>query len=237
MRRDGFGSVEVLLGLLLLAFLVRAAWGALVQLRGVGERSSEVAGALESVRVVWIVLGEELRRGDPGRDAWTAAGDSVSLRALRGGGAACPGPGGSELRILYRGSRRPDPRKDSVLVLGLDGVWTAHDLVRRSAGDVACRGALPRAGEVWELDPLPEGGLFALLFERGSYHLADSALRYRRGRGGRQPLTAPHFAQARLDAVVGGAGVEPRVRWEVRVGVGDGGAWRGEVWPRGRRRP
>jgi hypothetical protein len=42
-----------------------------------------------------------------------------------------------------------------------------------------------------------------MLFEAGSYHLSEGALRYRRGRGGRQPLTEEVLAGARLIDTLG----------------------------------
>lgn len=46
-----------------------------------------------------------------------------------------------------------------------------------------------RNGILIVLDTAPASDpVFALVFETGAYHLADGALRYRRGRSGRQPL-------------------------------------------------
>jgi hypothetical protein len=43
--------------------------------------------------------------------------------------------------------------------------------------------------------PLPSAAAW-LVYERGTYSIGTSALRYRRGFGGRQPVTAPAFADA-----------------------------------------
>ena len=47
--------------------------------------------------------------------------------------------------------------------------------------------------ELWTIDPPVPGALVARIFERGSYHVSGGALRYRRGMGGRQPLTLDVF--------------------------------------------
>ena len=61
---------------------------------------------------------------------------------------------------------------------------------------------------MWTIEPPVTGALVARIFERGSYHVVGRALRYRRGLGGRQPLTPNVFdddrsgMEARLDRVV-----------------------------------
>jgi hypothetical protein len=47
--------------------------------------------------------------------------------------------------------------------------------------------------ELWSVDPPVPGALVVRVFERGSYHVSGGALRYRRGMGGRQPLTLDVF--------------------------------------------
>jgi hypothetical protein len=59
--------------------------------------------------------------------------------------------------------------------------------------------------ETWRLDaPADPHAVVARLFEKGSYHLALAALRYRRGASGRQPLTPEVWSAA--------------TRWEVTAG-------------------
>lgn len=120
------------------------------------------------------------------------------------------------LRVVSRGMRDEDPDKDSLLVLHGTGEWLALPLL--SAGSGASAGAWGSADDcpplpggrirIWEVG-LPTSGLspspgaeimglrkphdswvFLRYFEWGQYHLSDGALRHRRGRGGRQPLTA-----------------------------------------------
>lgn len=138
--------------------------------------------AADAARTADLILGGELRyTSAPDR---TAATDSVRVRAIRGAGAVC-GRADAEVRVRYRGLRAPDPEKDSVLLItGSDTGGSVH-AVTASALDSSCG-----SGVRLTLDPPPPSpaGL-ALLFESGSYHLTGGALRYRRGRGGRQPLT------------------------------------------------
>ena len=112
------------------------------------------------------------------------------LRAFRGTGIVCPPDGiSNELVVSFRGDRQPDPEKDSVLLIGVDGSRTVAGLSGVGTAQEAC-GVGPRPPALWRLDrPVPVDIVLARLFERGSYHLSGSALRYRRGGSGRQPLT------------------------------------------------
>jgi hypothetical protein len=153
--------------------------------------------ALTTLRVGRHVLRSELREGLPGRD-WTPSSDSIALRAFRGLGRVCAVDSiGPRITVAYRGSRMPDPSKDSVLLVTEHGLTGTRALVRRSAAPAPCVGAYDAHSETWTLDQ-PVGGnvVAARVFERGSYHLAASALRYRRGASGRQPLTPEVLAAA-----------------------------------------
>ena len=94
----------------------------------------------------------------------------------------------------------------SVLILTADGWWKA-DLTRRASKAEACTMNLGAESEMWTVDPPVPGALVARVFERGSYSVSGGALRYRRGLGGRQPLTLNVFderstMEARVDRVV-----------------------------------
>ena len=94
------------------------------------------------------------------------------------------------LVVSYVGDRAPDPAKDSVLLLAADGGRAVRALVGTAAPSRPCAMLEPAGSAAWRLDAsAPLGTVAAQLFERGSYHLSGSALRYRRGAGGRQPLT------------------------------------------------
>ncbi len=135
------------------------------------------------------ILSWEVRTTDTGRDGFHADSDSLSQRIFRGRAIVCSADS-TRANVRYAGLRMPDPSKDSLLVLAGRGPERAMQLSAAAAGGTACHA---RPGETL-LILEPGAGLttgdIALLFERGSYHLASGALRYRRGAGGRQPLTS-----------------------------------------------
>jgi hypothetical protein len=148
---------------------------------------------LSSRRLAAIVVGKELRAGVRGRDWVVSDSDSLPLRAFRGWGPVCgPGTGPRDIVVAYRGERATNPAKDSVLIFTADG-WHQADLTRRASGASSCGADLGGRYETWTLDPPISGALVARVFERGSYHVSGGALRYRRGLGGRQPLTLDVF--------------------------------------------
>lgn len=191
---EGASLTEILVVLVLATLLVQAAWSVLGGQVRATRRLAQAAERLDAARVGRYVLGQELRAGRPGRD-WTApAGDSTRLRAFRGLAVPCssdaPGDG---VLVRYRGVRRPDPAKDSLLLLLPEGRWAACALEAATPASDEVE-VCPEAGREWSVqrwrieDPGPEI-VVARLFEPGSYHVAGGALRYRRGAGGRQPLT------------------------------------------------
>lgn len=178
--------------LLLLAVVVQLTWSVVARLsRGVSTASHR-AESLEAERTVWWVLSSETAGAGPGAAVHLAGPGVLELRAFRGRGVACGEVDSTGwLAVSYDGWRSPDPAKDSVLGLDDAGRWTPLRLADRIPDAGACVRTGERA-ERWRLDPPPPPGLRVLrLFERGSYHLEDDAFRYRRGGGGRQPLTAP----------------------------------------------
>jgi hypothetical protein len=186
----GFSAVEGIVALLVGLFVVHLGLSAIVRLRSVEAGIAKRMDAITAMRVARHVLRSELGRGVPGRD-WMAAGDSISLRAFRGTGLVCPaGALTNEVTVSFSGVRRPDPSKDSVLLLGPAGTATPRALVAVGPAAISCGPLGPADLERWGLDaPAPAGTVVARVFERGSYHVALSALRYRRGSSGRQPLT------------------------------------------------
>ncbi len=146
-----------------------------------------------------------------GRDWVVLASDSLALRAFRGWGPVC-GSGTEPGRIVvaYHGERMANPVKDSVLILTAYG-WRPADLTRRSSEVGSCATELGGASEAWTIDPPVTGALVARVFERGSYHISGGALRYRRGLGGRQPLTPDVFDDDRSTVGAGPDGVVLRL--------------------------
>jgi hypothetical protein len=238
-RRSGTSLIEALLVILLLAFVVPAGWTLLAGHRRAGARMVERAEALETVRTVDWILREEVDGSLEGRD-WTALdGDSMSLRVFRGHALLDPAmPGQGTVLACYRGARAPSPEKDSVLLLGVDGQWQAHDLLSRTPLSTDCEDLVHGgSSERWTLSPNPDGAVLARVFETGSYHLADGALRYRRGEGGRQPLTPESMESGRF--IGPGEGGNP-LAWEIglrfpaegppAISLPPASFWRGRVW-------
>jgi hypothetical protein len=190
MRAAGVSLLEMLVALVLGLLVMSLGLATLGRFHAAQADMSTRTDVLDALRAGRHVLRSELRDGLPGRD-WTPSSDSVALRAFRGVGRVCGVDSiAPRITVTYRGMRSPDPSKDSVLLVTELGVAGVRALVGRSTAPTPCAGAYGAPSETWALD-LPAAGdvLAARVFERGSYHLAASALRYRRGASGRQPLT------------------------------------------------
>ena len=205
--RCGVTVVEVLVSLLLGLAVISLGWRALAHQRTVASRLRSQMDLLSARRLAAVVIGKELRAGVRGRDWIVGAPDSLSLRAFRGWGPVCGlGPDPGNIVVVYHGERMANPVKDSVLILTADG-WRRADLTRRAPGVGSCSMDLGGDVETWTIDPPVPGALVARIFERGSYHVSGGALRYRRGRGGRQPLTLDVFDDDRSSIEAREAGV------------------------------
>jgi hypothetical protein len=165
--------------------------GARILARAARESGEIVTRAerLETYRLVGSVLDAELAGARAGLD-WSADPAGLALRVFRGWGAACAA-GGPGVVVAHRGLRAPEPDKDSLeLVLGDGGTrWVALAAVEATDPDVVC----PAAGDPLRLrwpDDLEDADrpVLVRVFERGLYAVTD-AFRYRRGAGGRQPLS------------------------------------------------
>jgi len=203
--RGGFSAPEALVALLLGLFIVHLGFGTLERMRAVEGRLVARTDALVAMRVARHALRRELGLGRAGVD-WRADGDSLSLRAFRGAALICPGGAPTdEIVVRFSGDRRPDPAKDSVVVVVPDGAEVVRRLVAVRAAPGGC-GPVPESElETWQMDAsAPSAAVVARLFERGSYHLASSALRYRRGLSGRQPLTPEVWSPATAWTLGGG---------------------------------
>ena len=225
----GYTLAEALVALLLMAVLTQAAWSVAAVHGSAAFGLVSRAEMLDAARVSTWVLREELRQGEAGRD-WLVGDDSISLRAFRATGVTCPSSGEpGAIIVASSGIRQADPAKDSVLVLWPDGQWRAHRLDGVASAD-ACASNLGRS-RTWRLDPPEAGGYVLRVFERGSYHVSDRAFRYRRGRGGRQPLTPRALGPG--SGLGAGPGSTALLRLEPQPGRG-GEAWVTEwiLWPR-----
>jgi hypothetical protein len=181
-NRSGATSLaELLLVTVLFAFVLAALARAARDQNRLAALQHDRLRYEEAVRTAAVILGAELRLLTDA-DIPAMASDSVRIRAFRGGGAVCISAEDG-IRVRYRGTRLPDPERDSVLI-----VWGTREdayAVQWAAAAPDCGGALHL-----RLDRSAEQpGGYALVFETGAYTLTDGAVRYRRGQGGRQPLT------------------------------------------------
>lgn len=195
--RGGSSVAETLVALILTALVVHLTWSITVALRVAAAGLMDRSEALDTERVGWHVLSEEVAAGIPLRDYAVQEGRVLQLRAFRGLGEVCPSLRSEDGAVVrYRGLREPDPEKDSLLVLTDDGTWHRLRLVSREEEAPPCPGGDPGAWERWRWEPPLDGVLLARVFERGSYHIQDRALRYMSGIGGRQPLTPERLLDA-----------------------------------------
>jgi hypothetical protein len=229
----GFSLLEALVSLLLLCLVCNGAWLVFAKHRTAALRVAEVAEGLETVRIVGWVLSEELHGSRAGLDWWGEAGDSIGLRAFRGLGIVTDADGPSEeLLVCYRGLRQPDPAKDSILFLDGRGRWRAAALAGRSAGSEPCAEHPGSTEERWQVSPRPTTlPLLARVFESGVYSFTDDAFRYRRGLGGRQPITPERLDEG---VFLPASGPVPSLTWAVRLTRSGTGSetfrWEGAVW-------
>lgn len=219
--------------MVLLVAVMAAALQTLTTLRHALWSVTGDAQVRETRRIARYTLAQELGTGLAGVDWVAELGDSVAVRAFRGTGVGCTVASQPLWAVRYNGLRRSDPAKDSVLVLAADGMWRVAKLVRARPG--ACGdGAV---GEVWELNPTVPEAVVGRVFERGSYHVAAGAFRYRPGRGGRQPLTAQILQTGAgvASAVSGrGAGLDLRLAFgqaPVATPIDSARVWPREMWP------
>jgi len=187
------------------------------------------AEELQATRTVQVVIRRELGRAWISDD-WTLTSDrTLALRAYRGTGYPCgrvepvdpAAPAGSppfryDLQVDFKGSRRPDPRKDSVAVLLQNGDILPADLVQ--VGSAGCPGVEGLMVGFTTPRPLGVPPAAVRVFERIEYVLADSTLRLRRGRAGRQPLTAGRFGRATHFRPLGAFGLEAHLDFRALPG-------------------
>ena len=227
-RRSGFTLVEALVTLLLLLLLLQAASTLVSAMARAAAALADRAESLAAARATAWIIQEEVEGARAGLDVSVPAGDSVSVRAFRGTVFVCAAIPPRDLIVRWSGLRAPDPTKDSALVLLASVWWTEAELAARAPAPGGCGDAEGGREERWTLaEPLPDA-LVLRLFERGSYHLVDEALRYRIGFGGRQPLTPAHMDPER-------SGLSARTPSRLVLTVATRGSRRGAEGPRWRR--
>ncbi|MGH7551690.1 MAG: PilW family protein [Longimicrobiales bacterium] len=192
--RQGLSLAELVVALWLSALVAAIVVTLLHTVSRLAGHSADRADVLEATRTAAAILSADLAGLDPIADLYRLEPESLSLRVFRGTGIVC-GFAGSDPLVRYRGLRQPEPVKDSVLVLTASPAERAVSLDDAAPAAGACPAAATE--DVFRIrlaTALVDRDLIAI-FEPGSYHL-DGAFRYRRGAGGRQPVTADVFADS-----------------------------------------
>lgn len=195
--KRGFASAEWIVAVALAFLLVGLCAGLVTRLVNFGFVQLRTAEWEQRTALASRVLGTELRRGVTPADWAVHPGDSVRLRAFRGMAWICgvrssPSP---RVYVVFAGDRSPNAAKDSVLVLNGTVATTAVRLRGRRSG-ATCPGLAGAPAEEWDLGPKPPREGILRLFESGAYSVGAGALRYRVGRGGRQPVVGSTFDTA-----------------------------------------
>lgn len=203
--RAGVSLIETLIALVITGLLLGLVAGTLRRQDSLVRLQAERIAFADAVTVTDVVLHGELRWADPRSDVRMLPPDSVQVRAVRAFAVVC-GRQGSATLVRLRGIRRPNPDKDSVLLVPSGDV-----LALRGAAEAPEDCSHGPDEDVFSLaldEPVTTGAV--LIFEPGSYHLANHAFRYRSGDAGRQPLTAEVLQRAWFDsgpATAAGLGV------------------------------
>jgi len=188
--RAGMTLVEALLAMGGTVFLAACMVAMLGTHARLARYAAERAEALDAVHTSVLLLASELRAARPDTDVAVST-DSLALRAFRGIARVCA-LSANVADVLWSGLRDPDPAKDSLLALSAAGEHALPLIGLVTAAANACPSVTGAKAFRLTTDTLPPGTSMLLGFERGSYHLG-TALRYRAGRAGRQPLTADIF--------------------------------------------
>lgn len=200
--RPGLSLIELTVALWLASLITAIVVSLLLTESRIAGHTADRAEVLEATRTGAAVLHADLAALDPLSDVHLAEPESLTLRVFRGVGVVC-GFAGPDPLVRYRGVRQPDPQKDSVIVLTASPRPRAEIL---SFASPAVAGCAVSAGEelfLIRLATVPSASDLLAFYEVGSYHL-ERALRYRRGAGGRQPITAEVFADSSRVAAFSG---------------------------------
>lgn len=232
--------LEVTVALMVGFGLLAVGWGVLARSAMAGRTLLARSEMVEVERLTPWVLERELAGARPLVD-WADDPDGLSLRVFRGAGVRCGPAAGAdpeaEVVVGYRGLRQPEPDKDSLELTHADGrrsVVRLASVTTLDAGedDGACAPGTRPLRLRWLEDEAASGArpgarvVLVRVYERGLYAV-DDAFRYRRGAGGRQPLTVPVLDPGRSLLEAGGG--EPRLEL-VRAGASGAGAVRVRVF-------
>jgi hypothetical protein len=177
-----------MLAAMLGSLILMAAASLVIAHERLGRSIRERAMRTEALRTAVLLPRIEWRALSP-HDIRAAAADSVRSRLIRGFARGCGVTAGA---FEYTGIRDPDPQKDSAIVIAPSDAETIH-AITHSTPAAACSPRRGRALAIAFGGTQLERGSVALIFESGTYYLSASALRYRRGSEGRQPLTQEYL--------------------------------------------
>jgi hypothetical protein len=188
LRCSGVTLLEALIAVVISTVVVTLAGRTLLHAMAVSRDAVVRDDRLIARRIARVTLRSELAALGPG-EARSSGGDSLRLRAIRGAGRVCRIESDWIVADL-RAGRSPEPDKDSLELMGPLGAVQVVDLIGTGSEPNACgANAVGRPTRLRSSGPVDPDVVFVRLFETGAYHLDLGALRYRRGRGGRQPLT------------------------------------------------
>lgn len=198
--RAGTSLVEVLAVMTLAGLLFTLVAGVCRAHLRLARATAERASRSDAVRTAGVILAGEIRRMTRA-DVRALTDDSIAVRAFRGTGIPC-GTWAGGIVVRYSGDRLPDPAKDSALVIGA-ALTSALVLLDSGPATVSCPALASESVLQWRLSGSAPPASVILVFESGSYHLSERALRYRIGAAGRQPLTAEalHDAGSRFTSI------------------------------------
>jgi hypothetical protein len=223
--RAGVTLVELVVAMLIGGALLHLGLASLERLRGAFRGLMARQDYTSTVRIARSALRGELAAAGPGD--WAFEGDSLELRAFRGRGVVCSEAiDRSLLFVGYEGDRDVDAEKDSVELVLASGEIRHAAVTSAAQGHDRC--AVLGEGEEpwsWGIDPpASEEVVLVRPYERGSYGVSSSALRYRRGGGGRQPLTPAILFDGESGLVAESGVLDVRLVWRE---AGLERSWRG----------
>ena len=184
-QRAGFSLVEALVAISLGALVLTAGVSLLRAQGHLAQNLSERSERNDALRTALLIMQAELRALVPHADVRAIARDSIAARIFRGYAIVC-GVRDQNILVRYRGLRQPDPAKDSALQIGVENTASINFVAADSS---ACAHGAEEQVMAWALSERAPLGSMWLVFESGSYHLGNFALRYRRGGESRQPIT------------------------------------------------
>lgn len=223
--RPGTSLVEIAFGIMVVGMVLGGVAGALASGEKLARHHRDRVTDTEARRVTRSVLTSELRYLDPRVEIGSIAPDSIDIRVPRGNAVVCAAVGQAIL-VRFRGLREPEPAKDSVIVITDIGDPRILGLSASVPVSEGCAVHGDESTHRWSIGATLPPGTLLLLFERGTYHLADGAFRYRRGAAGRQPLTTEFIVDDRsgFQVIVPAGVAEPGLRSVTGIQVTLGGS-------------